>query len=219
MKNYKIILVDDHQLFRDGIKSLLLSEAHIDIVGEFCSGNELLRFLDAGKIVDIVISDISMPDMNGLDLTKILTEKYPLIKVIILSMHINEEYIFEAIQNGARGYLPKDTNREELLEAILQITNGEEYYSKEVSQIALKSFISKSKQKTKEEIITETLTERELEIVKLVAEGYMNKEISAKLNISIRTVDNHKARIMQKLNLKSSIDIVKYAIKNEIISL
>ncbi|MBN2893402.1 MAG: response regulator transcription factor [Bacteroidales bacterium] len=219
MENYKIILADDHQLFRDGIKSLLLSEEHIDIIGEFCSGNELLQFLEAGNTADIVISDISMPDLSGLDLTKILTEKYPDVKVIILSMHINEEYILEAIESGAKGYLPKDTNREELLEAIAQVTKGNEYFSKEVSQIALKSFIQKSQQKSKEESPIATLTERELEIIKLVAEGYMNKEISDQLNISTRTVDNHKAHILQKLNLKSSIDIVKFAIKNEIIRL
>ncbi len=218
MKRINIILADDHQLFRDGIKSLLSKEENIKVIGEVCSGEELLDLLKIKK-PDIVISDISMPKKNGIEVTKILAEKYPLIKVLILSMYINKEYIIDALDAGAKGYLPKDTNREELLEAINKIALGEEYYSKDVAHIALRTYIEKSKQKSKANSPQNILTQREIEIIKLVAEGYMNKEISDKLNISTRTVDNHKSHILQKLNLKSSIDIVKYAIKNELIKL
>lgn len=218
MEKIKTVLADDHQLFRDGLNSLLLSENNIDIIAQFSSGKELLNTIDKLNI-DIVISDISMPDITGLKLTKKLTEHYPHIKVLILSMHINEEFIIDAIESGAKGYLQKDTNRIELIEAINKIYNGEDYFSKEVSQIALKGYIKKSKEDKDKNNPKNIITERELEIIKLVAEGLMNKEISAKLEISTRTVDNHKANILQKLNLKSSIDIVKYAIKNEIIKL
>lgn len=218
MKQIKIIIADDHQLFRDGIKSLLSSEKEIDIIGEVSGGKELLEKLEKTK-PDIVITDISMPDINGIEVTKIINQKYSEIKVLILSMYVNEEFIIEGIKAGAKGYLPKDTNHEELLKAINEIYKGNEYYSKQVSEIGFKSLINKTKQKEKTKNQTETLTEREIEIIKLVAEGYLSKEISDKLNISVRTVDNHKSNIMHKLNLKSSIDIVKYAIKNEIIKL
>ena len=218
MKKINIILADDHQLFRDGIKSLLSKEEDIEIIAEVSCGDELLEILNTKK-PNIVISDISMPNKNGIEITKILTEKYPSVKVLILSMYINKEYIIDALDAGAKGYLPKDTNREELLEAIKRIALGKEYYSKDVAHIALKTYIEKSKQKSESNSMQNILTQREIEIIKLVAEGYMNKEISDILNISTRTVDNHKSHILQKLNLKSSIDIVKYAIKNELIKL
>lgn len=218
MEQITVIIADDHQLFRDGIKSLLINEENIKIIGEASSGVELLEILDTKK-PDIIISDISMPEKNGIETTKIITEKFPHIKVLILSMYINKEYIIDAIEAGAKGYLPKDISKDELLLAINKIVNGEEYFSGDIAQIALKSYIQKYKQQSSGNLPQNILTERELEIVKLVAEGLINKEISSKLNISIRTVDNHKAHIMQKLELKSSIDIVKYAIKNEIIIL
>jgi len=218
MKQISIIIADDHQLFRDGLKSLLINEKNIKIIGEASSGEELLMILNTKK-PNIIISDISMPGKNGIETTKIITEKFTEIKVLILSMYINKEYIIDAIDAGVKGYLPKDISKDELLLAINKIVSGEEYFSGDIAQIALKSYIEKSKQQYSNSLPQNILTERELEIVKLVAEGLINKEISSKLNISIRTVDNHKAHIMQKLDLKSSIDIVKYAIKNEIINL
>jgi DNA-binding NarL/FixJ family response regulator len=219
MKKIKIILADDHQLFRDGIKSLLNLENFIDIIDEVSDGEELLKILNH-HIPDIIICDISMPKKNGIEITKILKKKYPQIKILILSMYINKEFIIDAIEAGAQGYLPKDTSRDELLKAIKTIYDGQDYFNKDVAQIALNNFIKKSNIHTENHTNSEKkLTPREIEIVKLVAEGLLNKEIADKLNISPRTVDNHKAHILQKLNLKSSIDIVKYAIKNELIKL
>ncbi len=218
MKKIKIILADDHQLFRDGIKSLLSYENYIEIIGEVANGNDLLKFLEK-KTPNIIICDISMPEKNGIEVSKIISEKYPQVNVLILSMYINKEYIIDAIEAGVKGYLPKDTSREELLEAIKKISDGKDYFVKEIAQIALRNYIEKSNEKRNLNLPKDILTDRELEVVRLVAEGFMNKEIADKLNISIRTVDNHKAHILQKLNLKSSIDIVKYAIKNELIKL
>lgn len=214
----KVILSDDHKLFRDGIKSLLKSENDIQVIAEVSQSEELLAILP-DLMPDIVITDISMPGINGIELTKLLTEKYPAVHVLILSMHLDESYILDGVKYGARGYLPKDTNPQELIRAIRMIHSGGTYFSQEITSIALNSYVEKNRQKEKIAELQEHLTEREIEIIRLVAEGMMNKEISDKLRISIRTVDNHKANIMRKLNLKSSIDIVKYAIKHDIIKL
>ncbi|MBI9038197.1 MAG: response regulator transcription factor [Bacteroidales bacterium] len=218
MKKIKIIIADDHGLFRDGIKSLLSSAENIEIVGEASSGNDLIDLLQE-IMADVIFTDISMPGMSGIEATKIISEKYPDVNVIILSMHIDEEYIMSAIRAGAKGYLHKDTTREELLTAVSNVVNGEEYYNKDISEIVFKSYVNQTKLKSRNVNKKNHLTERELDIIKLIAEGYMNKEISDKLNISIRTVDTHKSNIFQKLKLKSSIDIVKYAIKNGIVKI
>jgi len=218
MQKTKIILADDHQLFRDGIKSLLLTAPNIEIVAEVPDGKTLLNTLET-TTTDIILMDISMPGMTGIELTEIIVDKYPNIAVCILSMHNDEEYILNAIKSGVKGYLSKDTSRDELLNAISLISNGNEYYNKSISDIIVKSYVKQTKLESKSTSTKAKLTNRELEIIKLVSEGFMNKEISDKLNISIRTVDSHKSNIMQKLELKSSVDIVKYAIKNNIIEI
>lgn len=214
----KVILSDDHKLFRDGIKSLLKSERDIQVIAEVSDGNEVMKVIES-ITPDIVITDISMPGMNGIDLTKTISEKYPAIHVLIISMHLNESYILESVKSGARGYLPKDSNPQELIKALRVIHGGGTYFNQEITSIAMSGFAEKSKQHDKQKQLLEHLTEREIEIIRLVAEGMMNKEISDYLSISIRTVDNHKSNILRKLNLKTSIDIVKYAIKHDIISM
>ncbi len=216
MSSLRIILADDHHLFRDGIKSLLMDEESIEIVGEVSSGVELLELLKEVS-TDLIISDISMPKMNGIEACRIIKQDYPDIKFLILSMHNNEEFIKEAISMGANGYLPKDISREELLKGIFAIKNGQDYFSEEVSKTIMQSFIQKVKHEDEKK--EECLTKREIEILKYVSEGYINKEIADLLSISIRTVDSHKNNIMNKLKLKSSIDMVKYAIKNNLVKL
>ena len=215
MEKIKIILVDDHQMFRDGVKSVLCDEENIDVIGEVGNGNDLFDLLKT-KTPDLIITDISMPDISGIEVAKHVSENYPDIKILILSMHSNEEFISKALNVGANGYLPKDTNMTELLEAINTIYKGENYFNKEISNTILKSLINKSKEESSS---NKTLTKREKEIIKLVVEGLTNKEIADKLCISIRTVDSHKNNIMQKLNLKSSVELVKYAIKNKLANL
>lgn len=215
MGKIKIILVDDHQMFRDGVKSVLSDEANIEIIGEVGNGNDLYELLKS-KSPDLIITDISMPDISGIEITKYVSEKYPDIKILILSMHSNEEFITKSLSVGAHGYLPKDTSMNELLEAINTIYNGDNYFNKDISDTILKSIINKSKS-TNGNAKSETLTKREKEIVSHVVEGLTNKEIAGKLYISIRTVDSHKNNIMQKLNLKSSVELVKYAIKNNLV--
>ncbi len=214
MNRIKIILVDDHQMFRDGVKSVLSDEETIDIIGEVGHANDLYEILKS-KNPDLIITDISMPDISGIEIAKYVSENHPQIKILILSMHSNEEFISKALSVGANGYLPKDTSMDELLEAINSIYKGNNYFNKKISDTILKSFINKTKQESGESK-PECLTKREKEIVSLVVEGLTNKEIADKLFISIRTVDSHKNNIMQKLNLKSSVELVKYAIKNNL---
>ena len=219
MKKINVLLVDDHQIVRDGIKSLLTGSSNIEIIGEASDGAELLEKL---KILypDIIVLDISLPKTSGIELTKIITADYPEIKVLILSMYTNEDFIFNSIKAGAKGYLPKNTTRKELLEAIHQIYNGNEFFSETISAIILKSYIKKAKSDddiaTKKEV---SLTGREIEILKLVVEGVTNTDIANKLFISIRTVESHKNHIMQKLELNTPVDLVKFAIKNKIIEI
>lgn len=213
----KIVLLDDHQMFRDGVKAVLGDEAHIELIGETGSGKELFELL-AQIEPDLVITDISLPDISGIEVASRIVKLYPNVKVLMLSMHTNEEFIVKALEAGAHGYLPKDTSMEELLEAINTIYLGENYFNKDISNVILKGLINKSKSNSAEEK-AEALTRREKEIVKLVVEGLSNKEIAEKLYISIRTVDSHKTNILQKLNLKSTVELVKYAIRNKMAEL
>lgn len=217
MDKIKIVLVDDHQMFRDGVKSVLSDEDNIEVIGEIGNGNDLYEVLKSIK-PDVIITDISMPEISGIDIAKYVSENYPEIKILILSMHSNEEFITKALSAGANGYLPKDTSMDELLKAINTIYTGDNYFNKEISDTILKSIINKSKS-AKENAKNETLTKREKEIINLVVDGLTNKGIADKLFISIRTVDSHKNNIMQKLNLKSSVELVKYAIKNNLAKL
>lgn len=219
MPNIKIMLVDDHQIVRDGIKALLESLDNVQVIGEASNANELLEKLSISK-PDIIVTDISMPDISGIELTKIINEKeeFSGIKVLILSMFTNEDFIFNAIKAGARGYLPKNTTRRELFEAVNTIYNGEEYFSESISNIILKSYVKKAQNEDLADK-KESLSVRETEILKLFAQGISNQEIADKLFISIRTVESHKNHIMQKLELKSTVDLIKFAIKNKIVEI
>ena len=218
MNKIKIILVDDHHIVRDGIKSLLQNEQDISVIAEASDFIELNDYLSI-RIPDIILLDISLPNISGIEITKILKEKYPEIRVVILSMHINEEFIINAFQSGACGYLAKNTTKKELLEAIRFVYDKGEYYSPMISKILAKSFVKIVKNENKEQINENLLSRREIEILKLFADGYSNGEIADKLFISTRTVESHKNHIMQKLGLKSSVDMVKFAIKNGIVDI
>ena len=209
--------MDDHQLVRDGIKALLISAEDIHILGEASTGRECFEKI-AAEQPDILILDISLPDTTGIEITKRIASEYPETRVLILSMYTDEDYIFNSVKAGARGYLPKNTSREELLSAIHAIYNGEEFFDDSISRIMLKSYVRKAKEDdTTPQRGPVPLTTREIEILKLFAEGFINKEISDKLDISIRTVETHKNHIMKKLEMKSTVELIKYAIRNKIV--
>jgi len=216
-KKINIFLVDDHQIVRDGIKSLLLDSSEISIAGEALNGKELMEKLETIK-PDVILMDISLPDISGIELTKQVTQNFPEIKVVILSMYTQEEFITNAIAAGAKGYLPKNTTQQELLNAVKAVCDGKEYYNEAVSKIILENYISNVRKSKEVEIANdaETLSSREKQILKLYVEGMSNQQIADKLFISIRTVESHKNHIMQKLGVKSTVELVKYAIRNNI---
>ncbi|MCK9617395.1 MAG: response regulator transcription factor [Lentimicrobiaceae bacterium] len=219
MEKIKIILVDDHQIVRDGIKALLTGVPDLEVIGEASDAVELAELLKYKK-PDILLLDISLPGMSGIEITRNLVLEHPEIKVLILSMYTNEDFIFNAIKTGAKGYLPKNTSQKEIIDAINAVYRGEEYFSESISNIILKSYIKKVKTGDEPEEITQAvLSKRELEILKHFAEGYSNQQIADKLFISIRTVESHKNHIMQKLKLNTTVDLIKFAIKNKIIEL
>ncbi len=213
----KILLVDDHKIFLDGIRSLLSEIENFEIIGSATSGEMVVEMLKS-ITPDLVITDITMKEMSGLELTKIIKEKFPEISILILSMHTNEEFVLNAVKAGAAGYLPKDTSINELINAIEVINNGGQYFSKNISEFFFMNYINRVKQEHNL-IENEKLTQREIEVLKLIATGLSNKEIADKLFISIKTVDTHKSHLMQKLKCKNSAEMVLFAIKNKLIIL
>ena len=219
MEKIKLILVDDHQLVRTGIANLLAGETGFEIIGEAADAKDLFELLRKSQ-PDITVLDIALPGMSGIEITKKLHNDYPGIRILILSMHTSEEFIFNAINSGARGYLPKNTSRKELIEAIYAIHRGEEFFAESISNVILKSYIKKAKSDSQDDENNENLlSKREIEVLKLFAEGMTNQEIADKLFISIRTVESHKNHIMARLELKTTVDLVKFAIRNNIVLL
>jgi len=218
MERIKVILVDDHVIVRDGIKALISDEANINIITEASSASELAGKLEVYR-PDVILMDINLPDSNGIELTRELKESRPEIKILILSMHMEEDFIVNAIEAGAKGYLPKTTSKKELISAINTISSGEDYFNETISNILIKSYVKRAQAPKKVEEKVIDLTRREKEIITLFALGMSNKEIADKLFISIRTVESHKNNIMNKLELKSTVDLVKFALKNNYIEL
>ncbi len=219
MGKIKIMVVDDHQIIRDGINAILMSNNDIEIIAEAGNSEELFEKLKH-VTPNIIILDISMPMLSGIEITKILTKEYPKIKVIIFSSYTNDDSIFDALKAGAKGYITKETVREELVNAIYTVNTGENFLSESISNTVLVNFIHKDKYSDKYSAKDKSnLTNREIEILKLIAEGLSYKEIGEKLFISSRTVETHKNHILQKLELRTIVDLVKYAIKNNYIEL
>lgn len=219
MFKIKVGLVEDHLLVRDGIRSLIEGADNIEVIAEACSARGMLELLKTSD-PDILLVDISLPEISGIDLARIITSEYPKIRVIMLSMHTGQEFIFNSLKNGAKGYLHKSISRDELIEAIKEVYNGNEYFSKEVSGIILKNYLRQIKNPESADNNSEQkLTPRESEILQMVAQGYSNQLIADKLYISVRTVESHKNHIMQKLELTTTVDLVKYALKNKLIDL
>ncbi|HPT15588.1 MAG TPA: response regulator transcription factor [Bacteroidales bacterium] len=215
----KILLVDDHHLVRTGIANLLAGEPDLEIIGEASNAGEMIDLLKQQE-PDLAVLDIALPDMSGIELARQMAKEFPRVKVVFLSMYTSEEFVFNAINSGAKGYLPKNTSRSELLEAIRAVAKGEEYFAESISNTILKSYIKKAKSGNLEQLRDESLlSKRELEVLRLFAQGLTNQEIADKLFISIRTVESHKNHIMQRLELKTTVDLIKFAIRNNLVTL
>ena len=208
----KILIVDDHQMFIDGLKSILRKQEHFHVVAEALNGEAALEILKNQKI-DIMISDISMPQMSGIELTNQVKEKYPEIKVIIVSMHNDPSVVSEILMAEAEGYILKNTGKKELIDALTSVSNNRTYYSNDVIAVMMKTI--KPVIKNPEEI--KQLSEREIEILKLIVEEYSSDQIAVKLFISRRTVDAHRINILTKTNSKTLVGLIKYAVRNNII--
>ena len=219
MNEIKIVLVDDHDIVRDGLKVLLMNLSDIKVIGEVSSGRELFNLLLTIK-PDVVLMDITLPKMSGIVITEKLRSEFPDIKVIMLTASVNDKSISDSFKAGALGYLPKNIKQEELIEAIREVYKGNEYIAKSTSKIISDKFLNRYKVDTSKEIKSDhELTKRELEIIELFAEGFSYKEVAEKLSISSNTVESHKKNIFEKLEINSIVDLVKYAIRQGIISI
>ncbi|MHB9141409.1 MAG: response regulator [Paludibacter sp.] len=211
----RILIADDHQLFREGIVNLLSASPQIEIVAQAENGQEAIE--KAKKLKpDIVIMDLSIPVMNGVDATRILHKELPEIRVLALSMHADKHYIKEALEAGVSGYLFKNCTYDQLIEAINTVYQGEKYLSAKITEVLIRDYLSKEEEVHDN---SEELSERESEILKLMAEGKSTREISDVLFISVKTVGTHKQHILEKLKLRSTADLIKYAIKKGIVGL
>jgi len=206
-----VAIVNESVIITEGLKTMLSDISDIYICGVFSDGGHLMENFPVNR-PHIIISDFHGTKMKGTELARILRNKYPSIKVLIFSIFTNEDYIFDAIKAGAKGFITKNTTRKELLTALYSIRNGYDYFTKSISDIILKSYIRQVKEE-------DALSQREVEILKLVTEGYCNKDIAEKLFLSSRTIESHKNHIMKKLKLRNTIDLVRFAVKKGLIEL
>jgi DNA-binding NarL/FixJ family response regulator len=209
-----LVLADDHPIVRKGLKALLEAETDLRVAGEASDGLEAINLVEKIK-PDVLLLDIMMPGLSGLEVARQVTQKFPLTRIIIISMHSNEAYVLDALRHGASGYVLKDASMEELVEAIRRVMAGHRYLSPPLSERAIEEYIMRSK--TSELDPYKTLTERERQVLHLAAEGNSNSEIAARLSISIRTVETHRTNLLHKLNLRTQTDLVRYAIQKGII--
>ena len=215
MNPISVVLADDHHIVRNGIK-MLVEGSEIQIIGEASNGNEAIEAV-LNLNPDVVMMDISMPLMNGLEATRIIEKKFPKTKALILSMYDSEEYILSAVDAGAIGYLLKDAPKEEILEAIRTVARGEKYFNSSVSSIIINGYLKSKKGNGSEQEEQAILSRKEMVILKLIVEGLNSREIAESLELSVRTVDNHRANMMKKMAVKNAVEMVKLAIEKKLI--
>ena len=212
----KIILADDHRIMREGLRALLERDAAIEVIAEADNGRttvELSRELNP----DVVVIDIGMPDLNGIDATRQIVSESPAVKVIALSMHSDRKFVREMLSAGASGYLLKDSAFEELGTALTTVINNQTYLSPKIADTVVKDYLGKVE--PKESKVSPALTKREREVLQLIAEGKTTKDIASQLYVSIKTIETHRKQIMDKVGLNSVAELTKYAIREGLTSL
>lgn len=211
----KIVIADDHDLFKEGIKLLLRNEKDLEVVGDASNGQELVNLLKSVS-VDVILMDINMPVMNGIEATKKVLAMYPNTKILALTMFDEGAYISEMMKAGAHGYLLKNTGREELLSAIQKVCNGEKYLSSAVTVKLIDSVLKNDKlpEAPKKDVRKAHITKRELLIIKLIAQELTNQEIADKLENSPMTIITHRKNLLRKLGVKNTAGLIKYAVQN-----
>jgi two-component system response regulator NreC len=216
MKKVRILLADDHTVMRAGLRALLERQPNLEVVGEAGDGRQTVE-LASSHVPDVVVMDIAMPNLNGVEATRRMVSKQPTISVVILSMYSDESYVMRALEAGARAYLLKDSAVTDLIRAIEAVSQGKSFFSPKISRILAEEYIRALRQKGVADSY-ELLTPREREILQLLAEGKTNKEVATSLNISVYTAETHRGNILQKLNLHSTAELVLYAVRKGIIS-
>jgi DNA-binding NarL/FixJ family response regulator len=209
-RTIKVLLADDHAIVRQGLKLILAAQPDFEVVGEAANGREAAELAEKLK-PDIVLMDVQMPDLNGIEATRRMVAANSRIKVLVLSMHKEALYVREVLKAGARGYILKDAIDTELLSAMRSVARGDGYISPAVSGALLTDYREQSSNPL------DTLSTREREVLQLIAEGKTNKEVATKLNLSVYTVDSHRGKIMEKLNLHSAGELVRFAMKNGLV--
>jgi two-component system response regulator NreC len=216
MKKIRVLRADDHTLIRRGLRLIVEQQPDLMVVGEAEDGRQAVA-LSASLKPDVAVLDIGMPNLNGIEAAKQITDGESGAAVVILSMHADETYILRALKAGARGYLLKDSAESDLVRAIRSVAEGKSFFSPAVSKVLLEDYVKKL-QRTGSEDSYDLLTPREREILQLIAEGKSNKEVANLLHLSVYTVETHRANIMEKLKLKSVPELILYAVRKGIIS-
>jgi DNA-binding NarL/FixJ family response regulator len=215
MGQTNIVLADDHHIVRQGLRTLLEAEQEFSVVGETADGLMVADLVEKLR-PDVLVLDLMMPGLNGLEIARQVSQRSPKTRIIILSMHANEAYVLEALRNGASGYVLKDANPAEMVQAVREVTAGRHYLSRPLSERAIQTYAQKAEAAPLD--LYETLTTREREVMQLAAESYSSTEIAARLGISPRTAETHRANLMRKLGLQSQTDLIRYAIRRGLLS-
>ncbi len=216
MKPIRVLLADDHKLMRAGLRLVIDQQPDLSVVGEADDGRQAVELSNTLK-PDVVVMDIGMPNLNGIEAARKITETRPDTRVVMLSMHSDEGYVLRALKAGARAYLLKDSATSDLVHAIHAVVEGKSFFSPAVSKVLLEDYMRKLRRSGAEDSY-DLLSPREREVLQLVAEGKSNKEVASLLNLSVYTVETHRGKIMQKLKLKGVPELILYAVRKGIIS-
>jgi DNA-binding NarL/FixJ family response regulator len=216
MNPIRVLLADDHTVMRNGLRLLLERQPNLVVVGEASDGRETVRLAES-LAPEVIVMDIAMPNLNGIEAARQITAARPETAIVILSMHSDESYVIRALKAGARAYLLKDSAEGDLIAAIHAITDGKSFFSPAISRILVEDYMRQLEQKHVEDTY-ELLTAREREILQLLAEGKTNKEAAAILNLSVYTIETHRTHILQKLNLHNVPELILYAVRKGIIA-
>jgi two-component system, NarL family, response regulator NreC len=216
MNKTRIVLADDHTLMRAGLRVLLEREADLAVVGEADNGRGAIELVDSLQ-PEVLVLDIAMPNLNGIEAARQISAKHPNVAIVILSMHSDETYVLRALKAGVRAYLLKDSAESDLVRAIRAVRGGKAFFSPAVGKTLLEDYVRQLQQREEEDSY-ELLTSREREILQLVAEGRSNKDVANLLNLSPYTVETHRAHILQKLGLHTVPDLIRYALRKGIVS-
>jgi len=216
VENLRIVLVEDHTILREGLRALLSADPNFEIIGEAQNGREAVRCVEKLE-PDLLLMDLSMPRMSGMEAIREIKRRYPEVKIIALTVHKTEEYLLTTLKAGADGYVLKDATHEELVMAIKNVMRGKSYLSPGVSEKVIEGYLS-GRESNRSASPWETLSQREREVLKLIAEGFKNKEIAEDLCISLKTVEKHRANLMKKLDLHNAAALTVYAVQKGLVN-